>query len=177
MCVCACVCACVGCVCGSVLACVPRYLMCGGTVALRYGIAVVSACIPMVACLFVRAQRLKYLGHILRSDPNSLTHRVILSRGMDHQPGDLFSDAPLHSSIEELTSIANNRALWSKYVAELQGKGHGNTQKANTATETAEALNSLPPNSIIAYTDGGCNGNGAGANGERQVGELGSAAK
>ena len=68
---------------GCVLACVPRvacclYLMCGGTVALRYGIAVVSACIPMVACLFVRAQRLKYIGHILRSDPNSLTRRVIL---------------------------------------------------------------------------------------------------
>ena len=82
--VCARVCACVGvCVCVCVLARIPRvacclYLMCGGTVALRYGIAVVSACIPMVACLFVRAQRLKYIGHILRSDPNSLTRRVIL---------------------------------------------------------------------------------------------------
>ena len=52
---CACVCACVGvCVCVCVLACIPRvacclYLMCGGTVALWYGIAAVSACIPLVA--------------------------------------------------------------------------------------------------------------------------------
>ena len=51
----------------------------------------------------------------LRSDPDSLTRRVILSRGMDHQPGDLFSDAPLHSSIEELTSIANNREQQSQW--------------------------------------------------------------
>ena len=63
-----------------------------------------------------------------------------------------FSDAPLHSSIEELTEIVFNKDLWRKYVAELNGKGHNNTQKASNVGETVVVLDPLPTNAIIAYT-------------------------
>jgi len=113
-------------------------------------------------CLFLRSQRLRFLGHVLRLDPDSMLRKVIVSRGCEHHPGDLFMDAPVHDSIEELATIASDRTQWRLHVEELAGNGKFQMQKANTAAETAAEIEALPPDTILAYTDGGCDGNGAG---------------
>ena len=63
-------------------------------------------------CLFLRSQRLRFLGHVLRLDPDSMLRKVIVSRGYEHHPGDLLMDAPVHDSIEELATIASDRTQW-----------------------------------------------------------------
>ena len=54
-------------------------------------------------CRDLRSRRLKYIGHVLRSDPEKMTRRVIVSRGINHRDGDLFMDCPDHESIDALT--------------------------------------------------------------------------
>ena len=112
-------------------------------------------------CLYLRSQRLRYLGHVLRSDESSMVRKVILSRGTNHRAGDLFMDSPVHNSIEELVEIARDRDQWRIHAEEIAGQGRFETMKANTAAETAAEIDALPSDAILAYTDGGCDGNGA----------------
>ena len=113
-------------------------------------------------CMYLRSQRLSHLGHILRMDPAEPVRAVVCSRGLAHRVGDLFMDAPEHSSIEDLTELAFDRDRWRDYVRQLAGEGSGGTVRANSAADTQQLVDALPSNSILAYTDGGCDGNGAG---------------
>ena len=113
-------------------------------------------------CQHLRAARLRLLGHILRMDTDEPVRQVITSRGTNHRTGDLFMDAPIHESIDELTALAFDKHQWRLYVMALAGEGEFGTQPANTPEETKAAIDELPINSILAYTDGGCDGNGAG---------------
>jgi len=112
-------------------------------------------------CLYLRSQRLRFLGHVLRYDEDSMVRQVIVSRGTAHRKGDLFMDTPAHESIADLTEIARDKAQWRLHVEELAGNGRFATQKANTTAETAAEIKALPIGSTLAYTDGGCDGNGA----------------
>ena len=112
-------------------------------------------------CTYLRARRLSHLGHILRMDSIEPVHRVVISRGIAHRTGDLFMDAPEHSSIPELITIASDRDQWREYVNQLAGLGQHGSVKANTAEETEALIKELPDGAILAYSDGGCDGNGA----------------
>ena len=100
-------------------------------------------------------------------DTDEPVRQVITSRGTNHRTGDLFMDAPIHESIDELTALAFDKHQWRLYVMALAGEGEFGTQPANTPEETKAAIDELPINSILAYTDGGCGGNGAGGKWEK----------
>ena len=112
-------------------------------------------------CMHLRSQRLRFLGHVLRADEDSIVRRVILSQGTNHRNGDLFTDAPVHDTLDDLIEIARDRDQWRQLVEELAGNGRFSTTKANTAAQTAAEIDALPSHTILAYTDGGCDGNGA----------------
>ena len=63
-------------------------------------------------------------------DPIEPVHRVVISRGIAHRTGDLFMDAPEHSSIPELIAIATDRSQWREYVNQLAGLGEHGSVKA-----------------------------------------------
>ena len=111
--------------------------------------------------MHLRSQRLRFLGHVLRADENSTVCKVILSRGTNQRNGDLFTDAPVHETLDDLIEIAQDSNQWRQHVEELAGNGRFSTTKANTAAQTAAEIDALPSQTILAYTDGGCDGNGA----------------
>ena len=61
---------------------------------------------------------------------------VIISRGINHRNDDLFMDAPIHETIDELTTLAFDRHQWRLYVITLAGEGEFGTQATNTPKET-----------------------------------------
>ena len=83
-------------------------------------------------------------------------------RGVNHRTSDLYMDAPVHESIEQRTELAFDRHQWRLHVAALAGEGEYDTQPTNTPEETKAAIDKLASDSILAYTDEGCDGNGAG---------------
>ena len=62
----------------------------------------------------------------------------------------LFMDAPEHSSIPELITIATDRDQWREYVNQLAGLGQHGSVKANTAEETEALIKELPDGAILA---------------------------
>lgn len=67
----------------------------------------------------------------------------------------------MHDTLEELIEIAQDRQQWRQLVETLASKNRHNTQKANTVAKTTALIEALPANTMPAYTDGGCDGNGA----------------
>ena len=141
----------------------------------------------------VRQRRLAWLGHILRSDPASLTRQAVLRlaemslRGQINPAGSILMDAPAFTSVEMLVYLAGgsggesdreeNRQRWREVglsclcpadVARRKGGVAVNTlQTHNTSAEFRATLASID-HALLLYTDGGANGNGA-------CGEWGSA--
>ena len=64
----------------------------------------------------LRARRLKWLGHILRLDPQRPTQQIVMSFAKPYSEGSLLMDAPEHTSLEELSEIASDRVRWRKLV-------------------------------------------------------------
>ena len=57
----------------------------------------------------LRARRLRWLGHVLRSPESSLLRQVMLRKPTtEHGEGSIFDDPPPHASIEELVELAGN---------------------------------------------------------------------
>ena len=138
----------------------------------------------------LRARRLSYLGHILRANEDRLLHIAIGQMQADQKDGGLLMDAPEHSSIAELIEKAKDRDGWRKLVNDLKPpkrkrrQDTGNNNDASTGPRcagdipwatsqklskrqretlmTAAKILSMPDESVLAYTDGGSDGNGAG---------------
>ena len=71
----------------------------------------------------VRARRLRWLGHILRSHREYLVRRVLVAQceqvlhaGKEYPVGSIMMDAPPHANMEELTKMAEDRIEWRKLV-------------------------------------------------------------
>ena len=64
----------------------------------------------------LRARRLRWLGHILRLDPQRPTRQIVMSFAKPYSEGSLLMDAPEHTSLEELSEIASDRVSWRKLV-------------------------------------------------------------
>ncbi len=138
----------------------------------------------------LRARRLRWLGHILRMPDHRLVRRVALRQGTpatnsEYPAGTLFMDAPTHSSVDELVKMARDREGWRKHVHALQPGKKEEEEDDDDAEEnycwevsrslvkklkkrmgeaeyTATELAKLAEHAVVFYTDGGCDGNGAG---------------
>ena len=71
----------------------------------------------------VRARRLRWLGHILRSHEGFLVRRVLIAQctqcieaGREYPVGSIMMDAPVHSTMQELIDIARDRKEWRRLV-------------------------------------------------------------
>ena len=64
----------------------------------------------------IRQRRLRWLGCILRADQNRLLYQAIVTQYEMGKKGNLLMDAPPHSSIQHLTTLAQDKALWRRYV-------------------------------------------------------------
>ena len=137
----------------------------------------------------LRARRCKWLGHVLRMDPDRLVHRAICLLHESDLVGTLMMDAPEHDSLDQLIELAFDRKAWRLHIREHASMqtseiarrhptGPTNTHKdfvwkesrelvtdllkRNAYAEaTALKLAEMPVGSLLAYTDGGCDGNGA----------------
>jgi hypothetical protein len=73
----------------------------------------------------LRSRRLRWAGHILRLEEDSLLRRVLVAtvqRDLElghSEEGGLLADAPDFVSVQELLDMAGHRVLWRKAVREL----------------------------------------------------------
>ena len=69
----------------------------------------------------IRKRRLRFLGHILRMEPDRLVRRTIIALtkgGTDYPKGSLFMDVE-NSPFEELVRHAQDRYSWNLIVGSL----------------------------------------------------------
>ena len=72
----------------------------------------------LVRCM--RVVRYKYLGFILRSDQNRLIYRALAHKYTTNEGGSILMDAPPHTSLEDLTHQAMDKATWHSRIATIQ---------------------------------------------------------
>ena len=65
----------------------------------------------------IRIRRYRWLGHILRTDPNRLVQRALDEQHVTHLPGNLLMDVPPHHSLHDLRVKAMDRAAWKSNIA------------------------------------------------------------
>jgi hypothetical protein len=87
---------------------------------------------PLV--LKVRARRLRWLGHILRSHEGHLVRRVLMAQcqqclmdGAAYPVGSIMMDAPPHESMAELVEIAEDRSKWRGLVHDILADAEGSS--------------------------------------------------
>ena len=68
----------------------------------------------------IRVRRFKWLGHILRADPDRITFQAVEEQRRMGLPGNLLMDAPQHNSLGELMIMAKDRANWRALTATIQ---------------------------------------------------------
>ena len=71
----------------------------------------------LVRC--IRKVRYKYLGYILRSDPDRLTYRAVTQKYLMNEGGSILMDAPPHTSLQHLTHLAMDKATWNAGTAAI----------------------------------------------------------
>ena len=72
--------------------------------------------------LLIRRRRLRFLGHILRMNPNRLLRRTLVAYvhgGYNIPPGSLLQDCP-HMPFEDLAVLAADRSGWRRRIEALQ---------------------------------------------------------
>ena len=67
----------------------------------------------------IRTMRMKYLGSILRGDPNSLTYCAVRLQYDMGTPGNLLMDAPPHENWTDLVVMTHDTAFWKKEQTRL----------------------------------------------------------
>ena len=67
----------------------------------------------------IRKRRLKWVGEILCVGSTRITYQVIEEQHRMALPGNLLMDAPLHTALEELATIAKNRVQWKILVKSI----------------------------------------------------------
>ena len=71
--------------------------------------------------LAIRRRRMRYLGHVLRMDPNRLVRRTLaayVNGGVGVPEGSLLEDCT-HKCLDRLASIASDRSRWERIVNKL----------------------------------------------------------
>ena len=83
----------------------------------------------MAACEvnFVRAERLRWLGKILRMEERRLIRRLVAQVQAPYPEGSIFMDAPTHG-FDELVKYANDQERWSICVNALGWKPRADAQ-------------------------------------------------
>ena len=68
----------------------------------------------------IRSRRLRWVGHIVRTGPESIMYQALVTHQTMGYTGNLLMDSPPHDSIEGLRPIANDRDKWRAIVRKLQ---------------------------------------------------------
>ena len=92
----------------------------------------------------VRKRRLKWPGHILRSPDTQLLRQVVVAQSEAWcnsacPPGSIFMDAPAHTSMAELISIANDRQEWRVCANALTPANSNRSKQKHTGTTDVKA--------------------------------------
>ena len=71
---------------------------------------------------YIRAQRLKWLGHTLRRTGNHPAKEIIMKMETDYsyKNGSILMDAPVKHDMEKLVEFAHDREEWRACVNELK---------------------------------------------------------
>jgi hypothetical protein len=87
----------------------------------------------------VRARRLRWLGHVLRSDEKYIGRRVLLAQvgqwlgsGEPYPEGSILMDAPCHESVEQLVQMAEERDEWRVLVNIIKA-GEGDAEEVDVS--------------------------------------------
>ena len=80
--------------------------------------------------LWIRARRLKWLGHILRLQPNKDGEERLIKQAVRHihefrREGDLLMDMDANLTWSELQTIAADRKAWKIRVAKMRARARG----------------------------------------------------
>ena len=67
----------------------------------------------------IRQRRLRWVGHILRQGVSYLTYQALKVQSQLENSGNLLMDTPPHLSLEELTTLAQDRAAWTSLVSAI----------------------------------------------------------
>ena len=70
--------------------------------------------------LRLRRTRLRWLGHILRGGRDQLTFQAVKAQFLSKTTGSLLMDAPPHTCVEDLISIAEDRKGWRALLRNLK---------------------------------------------------------
>jgi len=74
---------------------------------------------------YLRAQRLRWVGHVLRRQETFPARRVLMMEQKPHEEGSVLMDAEEHfeyDTMEELAELAENREKWN---LEVNTKSYG----------------------------------------------------
>ena len=64
--------------------------------------------------------RLKWLGDILRSDPDRMVFRAVEIESMHiNNPGSILMDAPQYNNMHDLVVMATDEAFWKEHVLSI----------------------------------------------------------
>ena len=67
----------------------------------------------------IRQRRLRWVGHILRQGVDYLTYQALKVQSQLENAGNLLMDPPPHLNLEELTTLAQDRAAWTELVSAI----------------------------------------------------------
>ena len=67
----------------------------------------------------IRKMRLKWLGDILRSDPDRMIYQCIHLQMHLNNPGSILMDAPSYQSMNELRVLATDEAFWNEHILSI----------------------------------------------------------
>ena len=89
---------------------------------------------------FLWAQRLKWVGHVLRRGPEFPARRMMMMEQKPYEEGSILHDKtiPKHGSMEELAELAEDRENWNKMVNAI--KYNEDTMHTLNATRGANPI-------------------------------------
>eukprot|EP00658_Telonema_sp_P-2_P085477 TRINITY_DN9753_c0_g1_i1.p1 TRINITY_DN9753_c0_g1~~TRINITY_DN9753_c0_g1_i1.p1 ORF type:complete len:122 (+),score=28.37 TRINITY_DN9753_c0_g1_i1:191-556(+) len=68
---------------------------------------------------FAKTRRLKWVGHVLRSEESNLVRQVLCAEvigGEQYQAGGVLSELPPHSNLEDLLEMVSEKDVWRRFT-------------------------------------------------------------
>ena len=69
---------------------------------------------------YLKALRLKWVGHVLRRGENFPARRAMMMEQQPYEEGSILEDTPEHGSMAELVELAEDREKWRLEVNRLK---------------------------------------------------------
>ena len=66
--------------------------------------------------LHVHRMLFRWLGNILRSDPNNQTFKAVEIQSIMNTPGNILQDTPPHTNFQDLIVKVNDKDFWKEHL-------------------------------------------------------------